>query len=137
MPGDGWTVFEPGWVWLVGAGPGDPGLLTLHAMNALNQADVVVYDALVEPQILEWTSAECIYAGKRGGKPSASLRTAFSSIIVPVGLFGLAMNTSLVLSVHALRILFTSTLRVVSLTITGVAPAASAEMRYMAKPCSV
>lgn len=74
LPGNGWTTFEPGWVWLVGAGPGDPGLLTLHAMNALNQADVVVYDALVEPRILEWTSAERVYAGKRGGKPSAKQR---------------------------------------------------------------
>ncbi len=68
------TEFRPGWVWLVGAGPGDPGLLTLHALSALNQADVVVYDALVDPRILEWTNAECIYAGKRGGKPSPKQR---------------------------------------------------------------
>ena len=70
-PGD-WPPFEPGWVWLVGAGPGDPGLVTLHALNALGQADVVVYDALVDRRILGWarTGAEVEYAGKRGGKPS-------------------------------------------------------------------
>jgi uroporphyrin-III C-methyltransferase len=63
-------------VWLCGAGPGDAGLLTLHALNALRQADVIVYDALVGPDILEWanSTAELIYAGKRGGKPSAKQR---------------------------------------------------------------
>jgi len=68
--------FEPGWVWLVGAGPGDPGLLTLHAVNALAQADVVVYDALVDPRVLDHarTGALIEYAGKRGGKPSPKQR---------------------------------------------------------------
>jgi uroporphyrin-III C-methyltransferase len=70
-----WPQLEPGWVWLCGAGPGDPGLLTLHAVNALRQADVVIYDALVQETILEWApQAEHIYAGKRGGKPSAKQR---------------------------------------------------------------
>ncbi len=66
-------MFEPGWVWLAGAGPGDEGLLTLHALNALRQADVLVYDALVGQGILDLVSAECVleYSGKRGGKPSA------------------------------------------------------------------
>lgn len=65
-------TFEPGWVWLVGAGPGDPGLLSLHALNGLGQADVIVYDALVDKRILEAANpaAELVYAGKRGGKPS-------------------------------------------------------------------
>lgn len=65
-------AFEAGSVWLVGAGPGDPGLLTLHAVNGLKQADVLVYDALVGPEILGLARPDCekIYAGKRGGRPS-------------------------------------------------------------------
>ena len=75
LPPGNWPRLEPGWVWLCGAGPGDPGLVTLHALNALRQADVVVYDALVETAILDWApGAELIYAGKRGGKPSPSQR---------------------------------------------------------------
>lgn len=69
-------AFEKGHVWLVGAGPGDPGLLTLHAANALRQADVIVYDALVNASILDLASDRAIlhYAGKRGGKPSPKQR---------------------------------------------------------------
>jgi uroporphyrin-III C-methyltransferase len=64
--------FEPGTVWLVGAGPGGPGLLTLLACHALANADVIVHDALVSPDILALAPAhvERIHAGKRGGKPS-------------------------------------------------------------------
>jgi uroporphyrin-III C-methyltransferase len=75
LPSGQWPELRPGWVWLCGAGPGDPGLLTLHAVNALRQADVVIYDALVQEEILAWApQAEHIYAGKRGGKPSAKQR---------------------------------------------------------------
>jgi len=75
LPNGDWPNLEPGWVWLCGAGPGDPGLLTLHAVNALRQADIVIYDALVQDEILNWApQAEHVYAGKRGGKPSASQR---------------------------------------------------------------
>ena len=75
LPNGDWPRLEPGWVWLCGAGPGDPGLLTLHALNALQQADVVVYDALVQDAILDWApAAEHVYAGKRGGKPSPQQR---------------------------------------------------------------
>src|SRR4030088_2080048 len=65
--------FPPGEVWLAGAGPGDPGLLTLHALHALRTADDIVHDALVDPRILELAGkqARLIFAGKRGGKPSA------------------------------------------------------------------
>ena len=74
-PSAQWPVLQPGWVWLCGAGPGDPGLMTLHGLNALRQADVIVYDALVGDLLLEWApQAEHIYAGKRGGKPSAKQR---------------------------------------------------------------
>jgi uroporphyrin-III C-methyltransferase len=63
--------FEPGTVWLVGAGPGAPGLISLLGYYALGQADVIVYDALVSETLLELApAAERIYAGKRGGKPS-------------------------------------------------------------------
>ena len=64
--------FPAGEVWLVGAGPGDAGLLTLHAVNALEQADVVVHDALVGVEVLGMArdGAEMVLLGKRGGKPS-------------------------------------------------------------------
>ena len=72
MDGYDWPVFMPGEVWLCGSGPGDPGLISLHTLNALQQADCVVYDALIDKRILQWTRTECqhIYAGKRGGKAS-------------------------------------------------------------------
>src|SRR5690349_5111641 len=65
-------AFEPGWVWLVGAGPGDPGLLSLYGLHALRNADVIVYDALVDTRILQMARAGATleFAGKRGGRPS-------------------------------------------------------------------
>jgi uroporphyrin-III C-methyltransferase len=65
--------FLPGEVWLAGAGPGDPGLLTLYALHALRVADDIVHDALVDPRILELAGpqAKLIFAGKRGGRPSS------------------------------------------------------------------
>ncbi|MGD0103556.1 MAG: uroporphyrinogen-III C-methyltransferase [Rhodopila sp.] len=60
--------FDPGSVWLVGAGPGDPGLMTLHAAYGLGRADVVVHDALVSGAILSLApQARHELAGKRAG----------------------------------------------------------------------
>ena len=64
--------FEPGSVWLAGAGPGAPGLLSLLAYHGLCHADIIVHDALVGDRILKWAPRDCeiVFAGKRGGKPS-------------------------------------------------------------------
>ncbi len=61
-----------GKVYIVGAGPGDPGLMTIKGKTLLEHADVVVYDALVSPPILEMINphAERIDAGKRRGRHS-------------------------------------------------------------------
>src|SRR5579862_7250124 len=69
----GVPIFAPGHVWLAGAGPGDPGLLTLDALAGLAQADVIVHDALVDARVLALACppARLEFAGKRGGKPSA------------------------------------------------------------------
>lgn len=63
---------EPGHVDLVGAGPGDPELLTLRARRALDTADVVIHDRLISPQVLELVRREAILipVGKEGFGPS-------------------------------------------------------------------
>jgi len=65
-------AFDKGWVWLAGAGPGDPGLITVLGMHAVASADVILYDALVNEALLTLArpGAELIYAGKRAGQRS-------------------------------------------------------------------
>ena len=59
-----------GTVYLVGAGPGDPGLLTVRGLELLRRAQIIVFDQLVNPVLLEEASAEAvkIFAGKRAGR---------------------------------------------------------------------
>jgi uroporphyrin-III C-methyltransferase len=79
----------PGEVWLVGAGPGDPELLTRKAERLLGAASVVFYDALVGPGILDLASprARLVYVGKRSGRHSKD-QTTIDKLIVEAALAG-------------------------------------------------
>jgi uroporphyrinogen III methyltransferase/synthase len=61
-------------VFLVGAGPGDPGLITVKGMQCIQAADVIIYDYLAHPSLLKYSqkSAELIYVGKKGGDHTLS-----------------------------------------------------------------
>ncbi|MFT4006507.1 MAG: SAM-dependent methyltransferase, partial [Lacrimispora sp.] len=63
---------ETGVVYLVGAGPGDPGLITEKGLSRLRACDVVVYDSLISDRLLEEVPEGCrkIYVGKRAGAHS-------------------------------------------------------------------
>ncbi len=76
-------AFEPGHVWLAGAGPGHPRHLTLEVADALSKADSIVYDALVSSEVLSFAAktAQLHFAGKRGGKPSETQENIISTLI--------------------------------------------------------
>ena len=62
----------PGKVYLIGAGPGDPGLITVRGLELLSRADAVLYDALAHPALLDsCPNAEKRNVGKRYGQDSA------------------------------------------------------------------
>jgi uroporphyrin-III C-methyltransferase len=65
-------AFEKGWVWLAGAGPGDPGLITALGIHAIQNADVILYDALINESLLKLArpGAQLVFAGKRAGVKS-------------------------------------------------------------------
>jgi len=80
---------SPGKVWLVGAGPGDPGLLTLKAARALRECDTLVYDYLASPAVLALAAPDCdkIYVGKKAGAHTLS-QDDITALIVRLGLAG-------------------------------------------------
>ncbi len=75
--------FPPGEVWLAGAGPGDPRLLTVLALHGISKADDIVHDALVDPRVLKLAHADAhfIKVGKRGGRPSPQQRDINETLI--------------------------------------------------------
>jgi len=80
--------FEPGHVWLAGAGPGSLETLTLGVLSAIVEADAIVYDALVDPAILEYADgAELHFAGKRGGQVSES-QASINALLVDLARSG-------------------------------------------------
>jgi uroporphyrinogen III methyltransferase / synthase len=78
---------ESGKVYLVGAGPGDLGLVTLRAKECIEQADVIVHDHLANPEMLDWAreSAEIVYVGKRAGAHSLSQQEINTLLIEKAG----------------------------------------------------
>ncbi len=72
-----------GKVFIVGAGPGDPDLLTLKALRMIEQAETIVYDRLVAPEILALASPEArlIYAGKHGGDQETMQEWIFEHLV--------------------------------------------------------
>jgi uroporphyrin-III C-methyltransferase len=82
-------LIEPGCVWLVGAGPGDPDLLTRKAERIMRAADIIFYDALVGPGVLDLIPAHVdrISVGKRSGRHS-KVQDCINDLIVAAALAG-------------------------------------------------
>jgi len=80
---------KPGRVYLVGAGPGDPGLMTVRGLQLLREAQVVVYDQLVNPLLLEAVSSQAkqIFVGKQAGRHSIA-QNEINEVLVNYALQG-------------------------------------------------
>ena len=75
-----------GKVYIVGAGPGDPGLITVKGARLLAAADIVFYDDLLDTRLLELTRPDCenVYAGHRGGRqPEPRLQGSLQGRLLP------------------------------------------------------
>ena len=83
---------KQGRVYLIGAGPGDPGLITLKGMELLKTCDAVVYDHLASDALLEWTQAGCkrIFVGKQIGHHSMK-QEEINSILLNLAQEGLTV----------------------------------------------
>jgi len=81
---------KTGKVYLVGAGPGDPGLITVKGKRLLERAEVVVYDYLANKKLLQHVpqDAELIYVGKKGGGIHAQTQEEINQILVDQALTG-------------------------------------------------
>jgi len=86
----GLPALQAGWVWLAGAGPGDPGLASLHTLHGIVDADVILSDALANRDLLKLarSDAKILDVGKRGGKRS-SPQTAISRQLIAYARKGL------------------------------------------------
>ncbi|MBF0259235.1 MAG: uroporphyrinogen-III C-methyltransferase, partial [Desulfamplus sp.] len=83
---------QKGKVYLIGAGPGDPGLITVRGMECIKKADVVVYDYLAAPALLKYArkDAQIIYVGKKGGDHTMS-QDKISELLADKGRMGLVV----------------------------------------------
>ncbi len=81
-----------GTVYLIGAGPGDPGLLTVKGLECIKQADVIVYDRLAGPRLLNQRrpDAECIYVGKQPDRHTLT-QEEINRLLVEKALLGLTV----------------------------------------------
>ncbi len=83
---------SPGVVYLVGAGPGDPGLITVRGRELLEKADAIVYDALANPLLLDRARtagrAELIDAGKRGGSTESAKQDDINAVLISLARAG-------------------------------------------------
>ena len=81
---------KPGKVYLVGAGPGDPGLITLRGKYLLERAEVLIYDYLASPKLLKYVpkDAKLIYAGKKGGTKHTHTQEEINQMLVDWALAG-------------------------------------------------
>ncbi|MDH4320544.1 MAG: uroporphyrinogen-III C-methyltransferase [Desulfobulbaceae bacterium] len=78
------AVVRPGKVYLIGAGPGDPTLITVKGLELLKRAEVVVYDYLASPKLLKFApkEAEFVYVGKKGGVHHAHTQEEINQMLV-------------------------------------------------------